>query len=250
MGSGANVAEVAGRVLLAVLLAFATSAASLRLLGLRRGWGSALLSGIVGWTIGAGLALGLSRWDWGSDGLLTHIVAISIPATMGVAVGLDLLARPGSLAAADRAGLVVAPRPIRAVRERIDVIRRYRELLGLIREQGFGPFLGAGWRAEKAGEPIGERLRNVLESAGGVYVKIGQIAATRPDLLPPEICAELPPSKTRRTPNPPRPSSRSSSPNSADRSRQCFGNSTGPRWEQPRSRKRTGRHSIRANRSS
>jgi len=191
MGLGANVAEIVGRVLLAVLLAFATSAVSLRLLGLRRGWGSALLSGIAGWTIGAGLALGLSRWDWGSDGLLTHIVAIAIPATMAVAVGLDLLARPGSLAAADRAGLVVAPRPIRAVRERIDVIRRSRELLGLIRDQGFGPFLGAGGKAEKAGEPVGVRLRRVLESAGGVYVKIGQIAATRVDLLPPEICAEL-----------------------------------------------------------
>jgi ubiquinone biosynthesis protein len=31
----------------------------------------------------------------------------------------------------------------------------------------------------------------VLEEAGGFYVKIGQIAATRVDLVPPEICAEL-----------------------------------------------------------
>jgi ubiquinone biosynthesis protein len=30
-----------------------------------------------------------------------------------------------------------------------------------------------------------------LEAAGGVYIKLGQIAATRPDLVPPEICAEL-----------------------------------------------------------
>ena len=35
------------------------------------------------------------------------------------------------------------------------------------------------------------RIRRVLEEAGGVYVKLGQIASTRPDLVPPEICAEL-----------------------------------------------------------
>ena len=31
----------------------------------------------------------------------------------------------------------------------------------------------------------------MLEQAGGVYVKLGQIAATRVDLLPPEVCDEL-----------------------------------------------------------
>ena len=35
------------------------------------------------------------------------------------------------------------------------------------------------------------RLRRVLEEAGGVYVKLGQIAATRVDLLPADVCAEL-----------------------------------------------------------
>jgi ubiquinone biosynthesis protein len=82
------------------------------------------------------------------------------------------------------------------------VARRYRELLGLIRDQGFGPFLGTGGRAERAAEPTGVRLRRVLEEAGGVYVKIGQIAATRVDLLPPEICAELAALQTRTRPEP------------------------------------------------
>jgi ubiquinone biosynthesis protein len=34
-------------------------------------------------------------------------------------------------------------------------------------------------------------LRRVLERAGGVYIKLGQIAATRVDLLPPDVCNEL-----------------------------------------------------------
>ena len=31
----------------------------------------------------------------------------------------------------------------------------------------------------------------MLEEAGGVYIKLGQIAATRVDLLPAEVCTEL-----------------------------------------------------------
>jgi ubiquinone biosynthesis protein len=121
---------------------------------------------------------------------------------MGVAATFDLLARPGSLAAHEQAGLIITPRPIRAFRQRIDVVRRYRELVNLARGQGFGPFLGAGGRAERETEPAGVRLRRLLEEAGGVYVKIGQIAATRVDLLPPEICAELAALQNRTPPEP------------------------------------------------
>src|ERR687891_287128 len=199
----AGFAEVSFRIVAAAVLALITTAISLRLLGLRRGWGSAFVSGVVGWGIGGSLALGLSRWDWGADGLLVHMVAIAVPATMGVAVALDLLARPGSLAATEQAGLVVAPRPVRALRKRIDVLRRYRELVALSRSQGFGPFLGASGKEERAAEPVGVRLRRVLEEAGGVYVKIGQIAATRVDLFPPEICAELAELQNRTRPEPP-----------------------------------------------
>lgn len=110
---------------------------------------------------------------------------------MSVAVAIDLLAAPGSLARPEEAGQLVAPRPIRSIRDRIDVFRRHRELLGLIRRHGFGPLLAAGGRAERAAEPAGVRLRRVLDEAGGVFVKIGQIAATRIDLLSPEICGEL-----------------------------------------------------------
>jgi ubiquinone biosynthesis protein len=198
----ASFAEAALRLPLAVVLAVATTAISLRLLGTRRGWGTALVSGVTGWGLGAPFALGLSKWDWGDDGLLTLMVAIAVPITMAVAVALDLVARPGSLASGEQAGLVVTPRPLQALRLRIEVLRRYRELLGLIRDQGFGPFLGAGGKAERAAEPAGVRLRRVLEEAGGVYVKIGQIAATRVDLLPPEICAELSALQNRTRPEP------------------------------------------------
>ena len=187
----ASVLEITWRVVVAVVLAVVTTSISLRLLGMRRGWPTALLAGAIGWGTAALLALSLSDWNWGADGLVLHIVAIGVPLTMAVAVTMDLLARPGSLAVGERAGLVSAPRPVRAARRRVSVIRRYKELVGLARREGFGPFVSANVREERSAEPEGVRLRRMLEAAGGVYVKLGQIAATRVDLLPPDVCDEL-----------------------------------------------------------
>ena len=162
--------EVTVRVVLAVVLAVVTTSGSLRLLGMRRGWPTALLAGGIGWGTAALLGLSLSSWDWGADGLVLHIVAIGIPLTMAVAVTIDLLARPGSLATGERAGLVLAPRPLRAVQRRVSVARRYKELVGIARREGFGPFLNATAREERTTVSEGVRLRRVLEAAGGVYV--------------------------------------------------------------------------------
>jgi len=195
--------EILVRIALGTVLAILTTSLSLRLLGIRRGWGTALLAGVLGWGLASLLALKLAGWDFGSDGLILHIVAISIPFTMAIAVALDLLARPGSLALGERAGLVVAPRPLRAIRRRIAVLLRYRELVRLVREAGFGPFLSSGARVQRASVGAGPRLRHLLEQAGGVYVKLGQIAATRVDLLPPDICDELSGLQNQVEPEPP-----------------------------------------------
>ncbi len=198
----ASAGEVTLRVVTALGVAIVTTVFALRLLGGRRGWVTALLAGAVGWTVAALLALGVNDWDWGADGLILQMTGIGVTATMAAAVAIDLLSRPGSLARGDRAGLVIAPRPIRAVRQRISVLRRYRELVHLVRDAGFGPMPSAGGRAERSAKATGVRIRRVLEEAGGVYVKLGQIAATRPDLVPPDICAELAGLQNQVTPEP------------------------------------------------
>ena len=58
------------------------------------------------------------------------------------------------------------------------------------RREGFGRSFAQG-RIERTNEATGVRLRRLLEDAGGVYVKLGQIAATRVDLIPPELAGEL-----------------------------------------------------------
>jgi ubiquinone biosynthesis protein len=187
----ASVGEVVLRIVMAVAIAIVSTIVALRLLGGRRGWVTALMAGAAGWTLAALLTLGLNDWDWGAERLILQMLAVGVVATMAAAVAIDLLSRPGSLARGERAGLVVAPRPVRAVRQRISVLRRYRELVRLVRQAGFGPLPSAGGRAERTAKGTGVRIRRVLEEAGGVYVKLGQIASTRPDLVPPEICAEL-----------------------------------------------------------
>ena len=179
-----------------------TTSAALRLLGVRRGWGTALLASAIGWGLGFGLALGLAHWHWDGQGLAVHTLAIAIPTTMAAAVSIDLLARPGSLATGELAGLVVTPRPVRAVRGRIAVFRRYQELVRLLRREGFGPFMSHTRRAQRSIDAPGVRMRRVLEEAGGVYIKLGQIAATRVDLLPKDVCDELSKLQNRVEPEP------------------------------------------------
>ena len=197
----ASLPVVAFTVVVATVIAALTTSISLRLLGIRRGWGSALVAGLAGWGVSAVVALSLAGWDWGSDDLLLHTSAMGVPATMAAAVGLDLMARPGSLAVGERAALIVPPRPLRALRRRIDVLRRYRELVSLARRHGFG-LRSARITTGLPVEDIGARLRQLLEEAGGVFIKLGQIAATRVDLLPPEVCTQLAELQNRVTPEP------------------------------------------------
>lgn len=91
------------------------------------------------------------------------------------------------------------------VGKRIRHIHRYREIaVALIRngfgmivdEIGFSQFLSLPqkffpMKKVKHSFTIGERVRLVLEELGPTFVKLGQIASTRPDLFPEEIIREL-----------------------------------------------------------
>ena len=43
----------------------------------------------------------------------------------------------------------------------------------------------------KPSQPLGVRLRLALEELGPIFVKFGQMLSVRPDLLDPEVAAEL-----------------------------------------------------------
>ncbi|GFN30984.1 ABC1 kinase family protein [Paenibacillus xylaniclasticus] len=88
---------------------------------------------------------------------------------------------------------------------RIRHLQRYRDIAKAFARSGFGYLvkeLGLTERfplsslrsaeSESAStKSTGERIRQFLEELGPTYIKIGQIASTRPDLLPADIIAEL-----------------------------------------------------------
>ena len=167
---------------------------SSRLLGVRRSWVAILLSSLIGWTAGLLVSLSISG-ELHDARLLRNTTVLAFVFTMAAAVGLDLLARPGSLAKGDAAGRFVVPRPKRYVTERIDVVRRSREIVEIAHNNGFGPQLGVRHRHERRAAfdrvPAPVRARHTLEQCGGMFVKLGQIASTRTDLVPDDFIEEL-----------------------------------------------------------
>jgi ubiquinone biosynthesis protein len=184
------VVVVAAWVLLGPLAVAVTTVVGGRLLGVRRGWLSLAVAGVTGWGLGVLLSGILSRWDWSSIEMVLAALTIGAVLTMTAAVTLDFLATPGSLARGEQAGLVTIPHPLRSARSRVAPLARYRELMSLAAANGLlhRPGREAG-RVRLEGSEVA--IRRTLEQAGGVFVKLGQVASTRPDLLPPALCDEL-----------------------------------------------------------
>jgi ubiquinone biosynthesis protein len=79
--------------------------------------------------------------------------------------------------------------------ERRQNLARLGEIAQVAARHGFGYVFGRG-EAEPAdlnggGRNRGRRLREMLDELGPTFVKFGQLLSTRPDIVPPDILAEL-----------------------------------------------------------
>lgn len=155
-----------------------------RLLGARRGWTALLFSGILGWTIGVLIAGGVTSWGWESRRMVLLALVVGALFTMMIAIGLDFIAVQGTLAKGDAAGLVTVSRPFAKIRSKAAPARRYREVLRLAKANGL-----VGGNVDHLSLPEG--ARRTIEQAGGIFVKLGQVASTRGDILPAAWCDEL-----------------------------------------------------------
>ncbi|MDI4644766.1 ABC1 kinase family protein [Cohnella hashimotonis] len=87
--------------------------------------------------------------------------------------------------------------------KRIRQLRRYRTIATALARNGFGyvsdelglvdklAFFRVAERKDIRTKSIGERIRLMLEELGPTFVKLGQLASTRPDLIPAPILKEL-----------------------------------------------------------
>jgi len=165
-----------------------------RLLGVRRSWMATLLSGVLGWIGGVALSLAIaSQRTPVSEGFTRNVWLFSTLGVMSASVWIELLAKPGTLARA-QTGLTSIPHPIKAVKRRGRRVSRYAQITRIAIRNGLGPSLGLGRHSED-GEarqvPFARRLRHSLDECGGMFVKMGQVASTRSDLVSPPVADEL-----------------------------------------------------------
>jgi ubiquinone biosynthesis protein len=173
---------------LTVLLAWLTG----RLLGVRRrSWLMAFAAGSAGWLAAGTVELTLVKGATDTPGLNATVAVFAIVFTMTAMVGLQLLARSQSTSTI-RALPAGVPHPLRGLRQHLQRLRRSAQIIHLAVRHGLGPYLGIG-RGRQSGAAVApeRRARQALEQAGGMFVKLGQMLSTRPDVVPPALAQEL-----------------------------------------------------------
>ena len=171
-----------------------------RLLGVPVGWFRTLLVAIVvtgamsGFLELASERLGVTS-DGGlaepTDGLTVVALVLLLLVAWGVALGvgglvlLEALVPTGTL-----------PSPVAVLRDlpaRRRRSRRYGQIVGVAVKHGLGGFLRAGSRLPQDHDHarLGRRLRLAFGDGGVTFVKLGQMLATRPDVVGPDLAAEL-----------------------------------------------------------
>lgn len=156
-----------------------------RLLGTRHSVGTSMLVALIGFLVGVGAVVGPDL-EAEVDTSALDVFEYALVATMLLLTALELLR--GSGPRHERGWI----RWWRRAARRMSALRRTWQVVGIARRNGFGPAL---WlvpgRRTKLDGTMPERLRRTIEEAGGTMVKLGQVASTREDVLPPEYAEEL-----------------------------------------------------------
>lgn len=161
---------------------------SSRILGIRIGFWRSAIAASIGWVLGV-VATALVVDDTGASlwAAVPLVVFFGVFATMPIAITLDLVGRRTRDRVHRRPMLL---HPVREARARLAPYGRLREVLRHARHENLMHVRYASAAALDSPE-FARRLRTVLEDSGGMFVKFGQIASTRTDLLPETLTAEL-----------------------------------------------------------
>ncbi len=175
-------------LLVTVVFIVVMSVVSTRLLGVRpRRWRS-IIAAILGWVVGVAAAVPIARHR-SRDEFYALAVLFGVLATMLLHVILEAIARPALSHPKPRRRRAFL-HPMRWLKTTMSPIGRFREVLRYARRHGLVRFEYVSAEGITTAE-FGNRLRLTLEDAGGMFVKFGQIASTRGDLLAEPVIAEL-----------------------------------------------------------
>jgi ubiquinone biosynthesis protein len=160
-----------------------------RVLGVHIGRWRTFIAAAVGWIVGlVGGAIALGQSHPHPAVIIPLSVFFGVLAALPVAIALDMVThgRPGPHGTMRRA----VRHPVRWMKSVFSPIGRFRQLVGNARRENL---LHVRYRnpAALASPDLARRVRLVLERSGGMFVKFGQIAATRSDLLPETLTSEL-----------------------------------------------------------
>ncbi|MGZ4757078.1 MAG: ABC1 kinase family protein [Acidimicrobiia bacterium] len=162
-----------------------------RMLGVRQTWFRTFVTGFLGWAIGVAIAGVSVEAHPDESELVVRVIVFSVLATMAVAIAMDFIAKPGAKDPYERLGrLPQLPHPVRRVKRTLAPPLRFREVLAIARKNGLlhRRFASAAGIADPQ---FGPCLRATLQECGGMFIKLGQVASTRSDLLPAPVIAEL-----------------------------------------------------------
>jgi ubiquinone biosynthesis protein len=174
-------------VLAAAAFVVVMAVVSGRLLGIRAGRFRSFLAALIGCLAGiAGAIEAAPHRSSAEQGLLA--VLFGVLATMVVIVLMQALSSPSR--GARRPSRRALLHPLRWLRHQVSPVTRTWQVLGHARQRGLArfEFVSSGGIASAE---FGRRLRLTLEDCGGMFIKFGQIASTRTDLLAEPVTAEL-----------------------------------------------------------
>ncbi len=176
-----------GYLIILPLWIAAISVLNTRVLGINIGRWRSAVAATVGWAVGlTGGALALGPKNSHALLIVPLSIFFGVIASLPLAIVLDVITRSTRRRRSRRS----LRHPARAVRSVIAPLSRFRELVGNARRENL---LHVRYRtaAALASPDLARRVRLVLERSGGMFIKFGQIAATRSDLLPVTLTSEL-----------------------------------------------------------
>lgn len=191
-------------LLVTALVALAVTHVIRRVLGARVGWLRTLVVVLVAFAVGvpATTALAVALGVGDADGRLATSEGVALAffgvaalwvfaACLVVVMVLEVIAPSGSLPGPREAVVRLAASARRT--------RRYVQILTIAARSGAGPALRGG----PGSEAFGPALATLLERCGVTFVKLGQILATREDLLPAATTRALATLQANAAPEPP-----------------------------------------------